>query len=140
MATALFHAGSLIGPAIAALGLSIIVNSYGWRVAFVIAAAVGFVWMAVWLIWFRQPEVARWLSPEERDLIMDTRDTGIASPSLDEPKLGLKALLRSKTIWAITFTHGWRGLPATGWPLFAGQASVAIRHPYHHLHVRQPMI
>lgn len=106
MATSLFHAGSLIGPAIAALGLSIIVNSYGWRVAFVIAAAVGFLWLAAWLIWFRQPEVARWLSPEERDLILSSRDTGIAFTSSDEPKLGLKALLRSKTIWAITFTHG----------------------------------
>lgn len=63
MATSLFHAGSLIGPGIAALGPSIVVNSYEWRVAFVITAAVRFLWLAAWLIWFRQPEVARWLHP-----------------------------------------------------------------------------
>lgn len=106
MATSLFHAGSLIGPAIAALGLSIIVNSYGWRSAFVLAAAIGFVWLAAWLIWFRQPEKASWLSDEERALILSTRDTATIAHSPDFPRLGLKTLLRSKTLWAITFTHG----------------------------------
>lgn len=106
MATSLFHAGSLIGPAIAALGLSIIVNSYGWRSAFVLAAAIGFVWLAAWLIWFRQPEKASWLSDEERELILSTRDTATVAHNPDLPRLGLKTLLRSKTLWAITFTHG----------------------------------
>jgi ACS family glucarate transporter-like MFS transporter len=106
MATSLFHAGSLIGPAIAALGLSIIVNSYGWRWAFVLAAAIGFVWLTAWLVWFRQPEKASWLSEEERALILSTRDTATVAQIPDVPRLGLKALLRSKTLWAITFTHG----------------------------------
>ncbi|MGI4840965.1 MAG: MFS transporter [Janthinobacterium lividum] len=106
MATSLFHAGSLIGPAIAALGLSIIVNSYGWRWAFVLAAAIGFVWLSAWLVWFRQPEKASWLSEEERCLILSTRDTATVAQIPDVTTLGLKTLLRSKTLWAITFTHG----------------------------------
>lgn len=106
LATSLFHAGSLIGPAIAALGLSVVVNSYGWRAAFIVAAATGFVWLAAWLVWFKQPEQAAWLSDGERALILDTRDTAIVTEGSATPKLGLKALLHSRTLWAITFTHG----------------------------------
>lgn len=104
LATSIFHAGSLIGPAIAALGLSVIITAYGWRAAFILAALIGFVWLAVWLIWFRQPEEMPGMTVAERELIMDSRDGGFITPQAK--RLGLRKLMRSSTLWAIAFSHG----------------------------------
>jgi ACS family glucarate transporter-like MFS transporter len=106
IATSIFHAGSLIGPAIGALGLGWIVTTYGWRIAFIVASGAGFVWLAAWLIWFRQPEDAKWLNAEEREHIVASRNTSGNAAVEEAPRLGFAALIRSKTIWAIAFAHG----------------------------------
>lgn len=103
LATSIFHAGSLIGPAIAALGLSVVIEAYGWRAAFVLAASIGFVWLAIWLVWFRQPDRMPGMSREERHQIVDSR---VNDSETDAQKLGLRKLMRSKTLWAIAFSHG----------------------------------
>lgn len=104
LATSIFHAGSLIGPAIAALGLSVVIAAYGWRTAFIMAASLGFVWLAIWLVWFRQPEDVEGMSESERQLIMEGRDSrnGATQPQ----RLGMRKLTRSSTLWAIAFAHG----------------------------------
>lgn len=107
VATSIFHAGSLLGPAIGAVGLGWVVNSYGWRIAFVLAAALGFVWLAAWLVWFRQPEQANWLSPEEREKLLQERDSNVGQVAVaPQTKLGLRVLMRSPTLWAIAVAHG----------------------------------
>lgn len=104
LATSIFHAGSLIGPAIAALGLSVVIATYGWRTAFVAAASLGFVWLAIWLIWFRQPEDVTNMSANERELILADRVSGSSNAQFE--RLGLRKLMRSRTLWAIAFAHG----------------------------------
>ncbi|RKE25200.1 ACS family glucarate transporter-like MFS transporter [Paraburkholderia sp. BL23I1N1] len=106
IATSVFHAGSLLGPAIGAIGLSWVVTTYGWRAAFLVAASMGLVWLAAWLIWFRQPGDAKWLSAEERKYILESRDAFGTSKAPEPERLGFEALVRSKTIWAIAFAHG----------------------------------
>lgn len=106
MATSIFHAGSLLGPAIGAVGLGWVVNSYGWRPAFVLAALLGFVWLAAWLIWFRQPEQANWRSPGEREQLLRERDANTGHVVTAQARLGLSALMRSPTLWAIAVAHG----------------------------------
>lgn len=105
LATAIFHAGSLLGPALGALGLGWMINAYGWRAAFVLAGALGFVWLAAWLRWFRQPEEAPWLSAQERRHILATRNASSSTKAGGE-RLGLSGLIRSGTLWAIAFAHG----------------------------------
>lgn len=106
IATSIFHAGSLLGPAIGAIGLSWVVTTYGWRAAFLVAASAGFVWLAAWLICFRQPEDAKWLSADERKHILESRDAFGGSKAPEPERLGFAILFRSKTIWAIAFAHG----------------------------------
>lgn len=108
IATAVFHSGSLVGPAVGAVGLGWLVGTFGWRVAFLVAAALGFVWLAAWLVWFEAPEKARWLGTAERDYILGSRDgtPGVAVVGAERASLGLRGLVRSRTLWSIAFSHG----------------------------------
>jgi hypothetical protein len=38
-----------------------------------VTGAIGFVWVAAWLLWFRMPESAWWLSDRERQKILGER-------------------------------------------------------------------
>ena len=73
-ANAIFGAGAAAGPAVGALAISAIVGTWGWRAGFMIAGAVGFVWLAAWLLLFDQPDRVGWLRPAERDRILAERD------------------------------------------------------------------
>jgi len=105
LATAVFHSGSLVGPAVGAIGFGWLITAFGWRIAFVVAGAIGFVWLAAWLKWYRHPSQAPWLSEAERAEIM--ADAPVASASTPQaPALGFKGLVRSPTMWAIGLAHG----------------------------------
>ncbi|MGI4718553.1 MAG: MFS transporter [Janthinobacterium lividum] len=105
MATAVFHSGSLVGPAVGAIGFGWLITAFGWRIAFVVAGAVGFVWLAAWLKWYQHPSKAPWLSAAE--LAEITADE--ARPSARgqvAPALGFRGLVRSRTMWAMGLAHG----------------------------------
>lgn len=105
MATAVFHSGSLVGPAVGAIGFGWLITAFGWRIAFVVAAALGFVWLAAWLKWYNHPAKAPWLSAAEREEITHHS----SSSGGDEPavaSLGLSGLARSWSMWAIALSHG----------------------------------
>lgn len=105
MATAVFHSGSLVGPAVGAIGFGWLITAFGWRVAFVVAAALGFVWLAAWLKWYSHPSKAPWLSEEERREINEHADTGPGSKTV-VASLGLAGLARSRSMWGIALSHG----------------------------------
>jgi len=105
MATAVFHSGSLVGPAVGAIGFGWLISAFGWRIAFVVAGAIGFVWLAAWLKWYQHPSKAPWLSAEERAEILADTPTA-AARTAQGPALGFKGLVRSKTMWAIGLSHG----------------------------------
>src|ERR1700733_9903033 len=50
LANAIFGAGSAAGPAIGAVTISYLVGAYGWRTGFVVAGAVGFIWVLAWVL------------------------------------------------------------------------------------------
>jgi MFS family permease len=72
---AVFNSGAYFGPAVGGLVLAWLVSAAGWRATFLVCSAVGFVWLLAWMIWFRKPEEAGWLSAEERALILRAVDT-----------------------------------------------------------------
>jgi ACS family glucarate transporter-like MFS transporter len=102
---ALFNSGSYAGPAICSVLLGALVAAFGWRVSFVIAGGIGFVWLAAWLMFFNTPEKTRWLPEAERHKIIQERDTGGAKNTTQEAH-GLLALMRTKTLWGIALTQG----------------------------------
>lgn len=64
-ATGLFNAGSNIGAIVTPISLPFIVALVGWRAAFLIAGALGLIWVALWLRFYDTPERQRRLSAEE---------------------------------------------------------------------------
>jgi MFS family permease len=106
LATAVFHSGSLVGPAVGAIGFGWLITSFGWRVAFLAAGAIGFVWLAAWLKWYQHPSRAPWLSAAELAEITADASSAQAAATPEAPAIGFKGLVRSRTMWAIGLSHG----------------------------------
>jgi MFS transporter, ACS family, hexuronate transporter len=70
LATGLFNSGANIGNIIVPLVVPFLVVFVGWRGAFVVTGALGLVWLAFWLVYYRRPEQHRSVSPAELQLIL----------------------------------------------------------------------
>ncbi|MEO7996108.1 MAG: MFS transporter [Gemmatimonadaceae bacterium] len=103
-AAGIFNAGSNVGAILTPIFVPMIVLAWGWRAAFVITGALGFLWLIVWLIVYREPEVHPKLSKAELAYI---QQDGPVSESRSVPWL---KLLRHKQTWAFiagkTMTDG----------------------------------
>ncbi len=64
-AVAIFDSGSSVGGAIAAIAIPFIALKFGWRYAFVFSGALGFVWLAAWLVVY--PPLTREMKQQKRD-------------------------------------------------------------------------
>ena len=103
---AVFNSGAYFGPAVGGLVLAWLVSAAGWRVTFLVCAAVGFFWLLAWMIWFRKPEEASWLSAEERALILRERDGGATGLSTGGTSIGLRGLLASSSMLGLMLSQG----------------------------------
>jgi len=56
LATGIFNAGTNVGILFAAAIVPPITLTYGWRWTFVVTGLIGFVWLALWLLFYRRPE------------------------------------------------------------------------------------
>ena len=56
-ATGLFNSGSNVGAVLAPLVVPFIALRWGWRWAFFLTGALGFVWLALWLLVYRRPDL-----------------------------------------------------------------------------------
>ena len=65
LATGIFNAGTNVGALVTPLVVPIITIMYGWRAAFLITGAVGFIWLIFWLAFYRRPEEHPSLSKTE---------------------------------------------------------------------------
>jgi MFS family permease len=107
MVTSMFNSGSYAGPAICSIMLGSLVALFGWRVSFVIAGAIGFAWLAAWLVFFDAPEKVRWLTHGEREKIVCERESKPAhTDDCARQTTGLLALMRSPTLWGLAITQG----------------------------------
>jgi ACS family glucarate transporter-like MFS transporter len=109
IAGAIFHCGGHAAPALALPFVSWLVVYSGWRLSFVILGGLGFIWLIFWLLYYRQPEECRWLTEEERQLILTTRDVSLA-PTASSSKVDLKkvlpVLLKQGSMWGVMLTQG----------------------------------
>jgi MFS family permease len=102
LATTVFNCGGYAGPAIGSTLMGYLVSEIGWRGGFMAAAALGFVWIAAWLLLFRQPEDAGFIDEEERAKILAERGGSAQAGSGDK----LSTLLRSRTLWGLFIVQG----------------------------------
>ncbi len=91
----IFNAGSSIGSAIAPPMVAFLTIHYGWRFSFLFTGALGFVWLAVWLILYQPPHRNRWLRAEEYAEIKDH----VRPPKETEPAS------RGSVKWTEIITH-----------------------------------
>ena len=69
LATGIFNAGTNVGAIITPLIVPWIVLRWGWRGTFVGIGAIGFIWLAVWLVIYRKPEDHQGVSRGELEYI-----------------------------------------------------------------------
>jgi ACS family hexuronate transporter-like MFS transporter len=97
-ATGIFNSGSNIGAIIAPIVVAAITVAYGWRWAFIITGAFGFVWLIFWLIYFRRPVVGKGVSQAEVDYI----NSDVEEPVVQEGQaVKWKDLFRRRSTYAI---------------------------------------
>jgi len=107
LATALFDSGSSIGGAIAPFIVLPIYFRWGWRPAFMIPGALGFLWLIGWRWLYYPPETHPRVSQSERQMILADRLASEARPT-NSTKPRWRDLLKLPQTWgtviAKTFT------------------------------------
>jgi ACS family hexuronate transporter-like MFS transporter len=64
-ATALFNSGANVGAIVAPAIVPVIAAAFGWRAAFIVMGAVGFLWLLLWFPLYDDPERSKRLSAGE---------------------------------------------------------------------------
>lgn len=71
LATGIFNSGSNIGAIVTPLVVPWIALTWGWQWAFIAVGALGFIWLAAWLLIYRQPGEHPRISKRELDYLRD---------------------------------------------------------------------
>jgi len=104
LATAIFNAGTFAGPAFSAPLVAWLLLTEGWRMSFMITGSLGFVWVVLWLAFFRSPSQCSWLPEEERNYIASQTDS--QAKAAVPPKGALLRLIGRRTMWGLFLTQG----------------------------------
>jgi ACS family hexuronate transporter-like MFS transporter len=73
-ATVLFNSGTNAGAILAPAFVPWLMLTWSWHAPFIVAAAAGFIWLAVWCIFYAPPQKSRGVSPGELAWIERDRD------------------------------------------------------------------
>jgi ACS family hexuronate transporter-like MFS transporter len=84
-AIGVYTAGAMIGATIAPPLIAWLALRYGWRAAFVVTGAAGFVWLAIWLLVYRSPDGA--------------------PPARTQEPIGWGPILRDRRVWGLALTR-----------------------------------
>jgi ACS family hexuronate transporter-like MFS transporter len=92
-ATGIFNAGSNVGAIIAPLTVPWLALTFGWKWAFIVTGAVGFVWLIFWNRLYRRPEEHERLSSAELAHIRQDSTESIET-------IGWKRVVPLRQTWA----------------------------------------
>src|SRR5436190_5501615 len=93
---AVFNSGAAIGSVLAPPVIVWMQYRYGWQTTFVATGALGFVWLAIWLIVYRPPELHPWMTAKERELILCSKP-----PQQQGSPIPWLSLFRYRQVWAV---------------------------------------
>src|SRR5713101_7221820 len=93
LATGIFNSGTNIGAIVTPLVVPWIAVHLGWRWAFVLTGAVGFAWLILWLLLYRNPEHHPYCTSGEREHIQ-------SDPVEYAGKIKWRELLSHRQTWA----------------------------------------
>jgi ACS family hexuronate transporter-like MFS transporter len=92
LATGIFISGCSAGSVFALLTVPWLAHRYGWRAAFLLTGALGFLWVVAWMVFFRDPARHAWLGASERKLIDADADADVPGGVAMRELLGRRAL------------------------------------------------
>jgi ACS family hexuronate transporter-like MFS transporter len=93
LATGIFNAGTNIGAILGPLIVPLITYRWGWQWAFIIVGSLGFIWVALWLLFYQKPEDHPRVSPSELQHIK-------SDPIEGREKIPWLSLIRYRQTWA----------------------------------------
>jgi ACS family hexuronate transporter-like MFS transporter len=99
-ATGIFNSGANVGAILAPLTVPWIAVHWGWQAAFVAVAAIGFLWIVLWQVYYDAPARQRRMSAEELAYIDSDREP---APPVEGTNLPWLRLLGYRQTWAFTF-------------------------------------
>ena len=98
LAGGLFNTGASVGSMLAPPLVAWAILTYNWRAAFVITGGLGFIWVALWLIFYQSPAKHAGLTVEERNYIVAGQEKHLQS---DGTRPSLVKILGQRNFWGI---------------------------------------
>ncbi|WDF56736.1 MFS transporter [Mucilaginibacter sp. KACC 22063] len=74
LAAGIFNSGANIGAVVAPIMVPWILGIYGWKMAFIITGAVGFIWLIFWLLFYEVPSKHKKINAEEYEYIHSDKE------------------------------------------------------------------
>jgi ACS family hexuronate transporter-like MFS transporter len=104
-ATGLFNSGANVGAILAPLTVPFMAKAWGWETAFLVIGAVGFLWLAAWLILYKPIESNPKVNDAERAYINqdDAVDKVVVDELVKVEKMTYKQAFKFKQTWAFAF-------------------------------------
>lgn len=98
LATGIFNSGTNVGAIIAPATVPFIAAAWGWKWAFIITGAFGFVWLVLWAIVYNIPSRHPKVSKQELEYI----NSDVPEPGQEDtgPKISWLRLLTFRQTWA----------------------------------------
>jgi ACS family hexuronate transporter-like MFS transporter len=101
LATGIFNSGAAVGAIAAPLTVPFIAENMGWRWAFIITGAIGFIWLIFWLLIYKIPSRQKRLSKAEYDYIhSDADEIPVEGEDKKKQSISWARLLQYKQTWA----------------------------------------
>lgn len=79
LATSIFNSGTNVGAIVTPAIVPWLTYRYGWQSAFVFTGAIGFIWLILWILFYRSPEQHPSVSPAELEYIRADGVEGVTS-------------------------------------------------------------
>lgn len=95
LATGVFNSGTNIGAIIVPLSVPFIAETWGWKWAFILTGVIGFIWLALWFVFYEVPQKQKRLSQAEYDYIHSDK-----VEEVKQEKVSWAKLLTFRQTWA----------------------------------------
>jgi ACS family hexuronate transporter-like MFS transporter len=107
LATGIFNSGSNVGAILAPIVVPWIASIYGWKWAFILIGALGFIWLIFWLIFYELPSKNKKVNEAEyeyihRDEIINKQEIVVETED-EGKKFTYSQCLKYKQTWAFAF-------------------------------------
>jgi ACS family hexuronate transporter-like MFS transporter len=99
-ATGIFNSGTNIGAIVAPLTVPFIAAAWGWKWAFIITGATGFIWLIFWYLFYQSPSKHKYVTKEELDYINSDDEIVDDVPVIEQKRISWGKLLKYKQTWA----------------------------------------